>query len=157
MKKDKSNVIDKIEARLQQLEREKDEIEKLYEIDEELLKENTIKMMKTKSSNAQNDNIYVNNKDLNNIQSKVNFQNLPKLEPTMKEKKQSKYKMPESHAESLKYEPSLNDLYSIEEFEPSFTNLANLKIQPSIPKSNTSILVEYLNRGSNSLIDNYIL
>ena len=155
MKKDKSNVIDKIEAKLQQLEREKEEIEKLYEIDEELLKENTLKMIKNKA--LQSDNLYVTNKDISNIKSKIMFQNLPKLEPTIKEKKQSKYKMPDSHAESLKYEPSLLDLYSKDEFEPSFSNLSSLQIQPSIPKTTNSALVEYLNYSSNCLIKNYIL
>jgi len=155
MKKEKSNVIDKIEARLQQLEREKDEIEKLYEIDEEILKENTLKMMKSKVS----DN-YVNNKEINNIKNKITYQNLPKLDaPVTKEKKASKYKMPESHAESLKYEPSLMDLYSKEEFEPSFSNLRNLQSQPSIPKASSGggVLVDYLNHCDNSYINNYIL
>ncbi len=121
-KKNKSNdknIIDIIELKLKELEAEKDEIEILYGIDENILDDFTKKSDLSESIKSASKSV------------KPNFKNLPKLEVSKKEKS-SNYKTPETLVHSLKYEPNIRDLYSESEFEPTFKNLNELKTYPSI-------------------------
>jgi hypothetical protein len=118
-KSNEKNIIDIIELKLKELEREKDEIEILYGIDENILDEFTKKSELSESIKSSGKAV------------KRNFQQLPKLEVSKKEKV-SNYKTPETLTDSLKYEPNIRDLYTEEEFEPTFKNLNQLKSYPSI-------------------------
>jgi hypothetical protein len=141
--KSEKNIIDVIEEKLKQLEREKNEIENLYGIDENILEEYT---NKKQIANFE----YDETKGIKTLKSRTIYANLPKLEaPTKKEIKMS-YKTPESLQDSLKYEPDIKDLLEEDQFEPAFSSLNNLKIPPSIKKGyNISSYVEYLNDDYN--------
>jgi hypothetical protein len=138
------NLIDVIELKLKQLEQEKDEIENMYGIDENILAEYTKKPTEnllTKTKHAK---------------PTLNFKNLPKLEPVAKpaKKVEKQYKTPELLVDSLKYEPNIKELQYEDEFEPTFKNLNNLKTNPSIaPGYNISDYIKYLNNDYNK---NYI-
>jgi hypothetical protein len=137
------NLIDVIDLQLKQLEREKDEIENLYGIDENILKE------------------YINKPDTGTKkttqkQPSLAFTNLPKLEGNAIDKKPKKgdsskvYKTPDQLVDSLKYEPNIKDLLYEDEFEPTFKNLNNLKTTPSItPGYNISDYIKFLNNDFN--------
>ncbi len=147
------NIIDEIELRLQELEKEKDQIEDLYGINEDVLNEYTNNKIINK---ANNDNYKEYNSKINTLYNKTatNQGKLPKLQASEKKEMKSSYKIPETLQESLKYEPSIKDLLDEEEFEPSYTNLNSLKIHPSIPgPSDISNYIDFINREYN---ENYI-
>jgi hypothetical protein len=140
MNKGSKNLIDVIELKLKLLEKEKDDIENMYGIDENILKEYTSKPTDKKTAK----------------QPSLTFINLPKLESTIqKPKKVDKvYKTPELLVDSLKYEPNIKDLLYEDEFEPTFKNLKNLKSKPSIAAGhNINEYIKYLNNDFNK---NYI-
>jgi hypothetical protein len=144
------NIIDEIEERLKQLEKEKDEIENMYGIDENILKEytNTNNSVKYKSHSSSNENV------ASLLKNKSTYNNLPKLDVTIKKENKIAYKTPDTLQDSLKYEPNIKDLLDDNEFEPSYTNLNNLKTKASIPKGyNISWYIENLNED---YIDNYL-
>jgi hypothetical protein len=114
-------LIDSIEDRLKELEKEKNEIESLYGIDENILQ--TYKKPTANKTNSSK-----------NIQKTSLYNNLPKLETTHKKDKSISYKTPDTLQDSLRYEPNIKDLYSEKEFEPSFINIDNLKVKPSIQR-----------------------
>ncbi len=133
-----NNVIDAIEERLKELEKEKDEIENKYGIDKNILEELTIPKEKKKRKNK----------------STTLYDNLPKLDSIKKKENTIPYKTPESLQESLKYEPSLKDLLDPNDFEPSFSNMNHLKSKPSIRKGfKLSTYIDYINE---EYINNYI-
>ena len=116
-----SNVIDSIDKRLEMLEKQKEEIQKKFGIDEALL-------------NA----ININNNQINlpnHLMRKTNkpkregYENLTKIEvfPKINEKYSNNYKTPEKLIDSLKYEPNINDLITEEEFVPKFSNFQESK------------------------------
>ena len=73
---------------------------------------------------------------------------LPKLDSGLKKELNTKsfYKTPDALQDSLKYEPNIKDLLDVNDLEPSFTNLNNLKTSPFIPKgSNISNYVDTIN------------
>lgn len=144
------NMIDIIEQRLIQLEKEKEDIENLYGIDENILKEFT-----KDTQNVINATKNLTNSKLNKTHStkQSQYDNLPKLQITKKEIKKN-YKTPETIVDSLKYEPNINDLLDNEEFEPSFTNLNNLKTAPSLQKG--FAINKYISYKSKYYEDNYI-
>jgi hypothetical protein len=130
------NMIDVIEERLKQLEREKEEIENEYGINEDILQEYTKKPIKIEKIKP------------------VNYNNLPKLEIRKKETIKNNYKTPDTLVDSLKYEPDINDLLDPDEFESKYTNIHNIKSNPSIPKEyNTK---EYINFLLEEYNNNYL-
>jgi hypothetical protein len=170
MSEESENIIDVIEQRLRQLELEKDQIEKIYGINEDLIKEYTT------SNNLINakENININNRNsklhsytnTNNLPaatiSKKNYYAstnipLPKLENTNKKEinlKNTNYKTPESLQDSLKYEPNIKDLLDQDDLEPDFKSINNLKTNPFIPKS--SNISEYIDDLNDDYFDNHI-
>ena len=163
---DSENIIDAIEERLKQLELEKDNIEKMYGINEDLIKEysnnstNNINFNNLNNKSKFPSKINTTNKISQNFNTKNYYTNtstpLPKLETqtTRKDFKNSLYKTPESLQDSLKYEPSIKDLLDENDLEPSFSNLNNLKTNPFIAKS--SNISEYINHINEDYISNYI-
>ena len=146
MNNDSKNILDVIEDKLKKLEQEKDEIENLYGIDENILNEYSSMSINEKQKSKQNYN-------LNKLQN-VHYENLPKLDVIKKDNK-TFYKIPDSLQDSLKYEPKIKDLFDEKDFEPSFTNLNNLKTNPTIPKGfQIKTYVEYLNED---YIKNYCI
>lgn len=128
-KEDNKNIIDVIDARLEQLKREQEEIEKNYGIDEQLL-----------NSFSFSGRIYIPTPQEKITLSKSNkrtyFTNLTKIDDTIKPKEPKvQYKTPEMLIDSLKNEPNIKDLLDKETFEPTFTSLNVLKSKPSIQKS----------------------
>jgi hypothetical protein len=163
---DCENIIDAIEERLKQLEQEKDNIEKMYGINEDLIKEYSNHSTNNNNFNNQNNKsrfpskLNTTNKLSQNFNTKNYYTNtttpLPKLEiqTTKKDFKNSLYKTPESLQDSLKYEPSIKDLLDENDLEPSFSNLNNLKTNPFIAKS--SNISVYINHINEDYISNYI-
>lgn len=122
-----SDVISSIDRRLEQLEKEREEIEKKYGIDENIL-----------NSFSFTDKIIKFPPNLTQPipkPKKINYENITKIEDvvTIKEIKVN-YKTPETLLDSLKYEPNINDLKDKEIFEPSYTSLNKLKSKPTIPQ-----------------------
>jgi len=139
------NILNEIEQRLNMLEKEKNEMENLYGIDEDIINDSSvIKSHFEKTTEIKNKfnsaRIYENS-------------NLPKLEIKKKEIKRI-YKTPEILKDSLKYEPAINDLRSEKEFEPSFSFHHKIENNPYIPKgSSVNNYVRYLNED---YIQNYL-
>ena len=134
-----NNVIDSIDKRLEMLEKQKEEIQKKFGIDEATL--NSIKI---------NDNQIQYPQYLKRIgkPKREGYGNLTKIE-VLKDKKNEKeknlninYKTPEKLIDSLKYEPNINDLIQEDEFMPKFTNIKDPKsksINPSTYEINNYI------------------
>jgi hypothetical protein len=143
---EEENVLNAIEERLKMLEKEKNEIENLYGIDEYILNDpSLLKYQMEKTTEFKNTKIST---------KKFEHTNLPKLEIKKQEVKRI-YKTPEIFKDSLKYEPALNDLRLENEFEPSFCSLNNkMESYPYIPKeSNLNTYIKYL---SEKYIQNYL-
>lgn len=175
-----TNIIDVIEERLRQLELEKDQIEKTYGINEDLIKEYS----GSSSNNISKGDNFINSKENININltkltsakifsntnnsgpsSTINKKNyyastnvqIPKLEnPNKKETimKNTNYKTPEFLQDSLKYEPNIKDLLDINDLQPDFKSLNNLKTNPFIPKS--SNISEYIDDLTDDYFENYL-
>ena len=116
-----NNVIDSIDKRLEMLEKQKEEIQKKFGIDEATLNSINISGHKIKYPS------YLNKKM--GIPKREGYENLTKIE-VLKDRDKDKerysninYKTPEKLIDSLKYEPNINDLITEEEFVPKFTNL----------------------------------
>ena len=116
-----NNVIDSIDKRLEMLEKQKEEIQKKFGIDEATLNSINISGHKIKYPS------YLNKKM--GIPKREGYENLTKIE-VLKDRDKDKerysninYKTPEILIDSLKYEPNINDLITEEEFVPKFTNL----------------------------------
>jgi hypothetical protein len=134
------NVIDMIEERLKQLEKEKEEMEKLYNLDENLLKEVT----SSNNINITNNKSSLKKKTISHPQP--NYENLTKLDVSFKKELKKFYKTPNTLQDSLKFEPDIKDLLLKDEFEPTFTNNKNIKLGPTIPKGfNISLYIDYIN------------
>ena len=113
-----NNVIDSIDKRLEMLEKQKEEIQKKFGIDEALL-----------------NSININNNLPSHLTKKTikpkreGYENLTKIAvmPKLGEKYNNNYKTPEKLIDSLKYEPNINDLITEEEFLPKFSNFQESK------------------------------
>ena len=131
------DVIDQIEYKLKQLEKEKNEIENLYGIDENILN-NYLTVQENIKNKISTKKVVSNNK-------MRNYDNLPGLEYKKPEEKKKNYKTPETLQDSLKYEPNLNDLLDENEFEPNFNSLSDLKTTPTIHKGfDSRVYIEYI-------------
>ena len=141
--KNEKNIIDVIEAKLKQWEKEKNEIEDLYGIDENILEEYSTKNYVPYVDQDQK-------KPCKTSKTKTMSSNLPKLEASSKKISKTFYKTPETLQDSLKYEPDIKDLLEEDEFEPSFASLNTIKISPSIKKGyNIGSYLEYINKDYN--------
>jgi len=140
------DVIDQIEFKLKQLEKEKNEIENLYGVDENMLS-NYLTVQENIKNKISNKKIVQNNK-------MRNYDNLVDLEYKKPQEKKIAYKTPETLQDSLKYEPNLKDLLDETEFEPNFNSLYDLKTTPTIPRGFD--IKDYVNYVQNEYINYYI-
>ena len=116
-----NNIIDSIDKRLEMLEKQKEEIQKKFGIDENSL--NSININGYQRYYPQ----FLNKKIVN--PRREGYENLTKIE-VLKQKEKVKninYKTPEKLIDSLKYEPYINDLVKGNEFFPTFNNIKDPK------------------------------
>ena len=139
-------VIDQIEEKLKQLEKEKNDIENLYGIDQNILSDYL--------SVQENIKKKINSKKFIEKNNKRNYESLGKLEYKKPEEKKMKYKTPEEFQETLKYEPNLYDLLDKEEFEPKFSSIDDLKTKPNFVRNFD--VKEYNDYRFNEYFDNYL-
>ena len=112
-----NNVLDSIDKRLEMLEKQKEEIQKKYGINEATLNSININDIRIKK---------VNKPKLEGSQNLTKIEVLKTSEKT-KVNKNINYKTPEKLIDSLKYEPNINDLIQEDEFVPKFTNVKDRK------------------------------
>ena len=119
-----NNVIDSIDKKLEMLEKQKEEIQKKFGIDEATL--NSIKINDNQIQYPQYLKKYGKPK-------REGYDHLTKIE-VLKDKNKEKdknininYKTPEKLIDSLKYEPNINDLVQEDEFVPKFSNINDPK------------------------------
>ena len=120
-----NNVIDSIDKRLEMLEKQKEEIQKKFGIDEAILNSININDHQIKYPQYLNKKFGMPKREL--------YGNLTKIE-VLKDKNKEKeknininYKTPEKLIDSLKYEPNINDLIQEDEFKPKFFNIKEPK------------------------------
>ena len=103
------------------LEKQKEEIQKKFGIDENILKSININDYQMKYSNYPI-------KKINKAKKEI-YQNLTKIEVQKEPEiiKNINYKTPEKLVDSLKYEPNINDLIDEKEFKPIFKNIKESK------------------------------
>ena len=112
-----NNVLDSIDKRLEMLEKQKEEIQRKYGINEATLNSININDIRIKK---------VNKPKLEGSQNLTKIEVIKTSEKT-KVNKNINYKTPEKLIDSLKYEPNINDLIQEDEFLPKFTNLKDPK------------------------------
>ena len=112
-----NNVIDSIDKRLEMLEKQKEEIQRKYGINEATLNSINISDIRIKR---------VTKPKLEGSQNLTKIEVLKDIEKT-KINKNINYKTPEKLIDSLKYEPNINDLIQEDEFVPKFTNIKEPK------------------------------
>ena len=112
-----NNVIDSIDKRLEMLEKQKEEIQKKYGINEATLNSININDIRIKKVSKPK------------IEGSQNLTKIEVLKDTEKTKinKNINYKTPEKLIDSLKYEPNINDLITEDEFAPKFSNVKEPK------------------------------
>ena len=112
-----NNVLDSIDKRLEMLEKQKEEIQRKYGINEATLNSININDIRIKK---------VNKPKLEGSQNLTKIEVLKTSEKT-KVNKNINYKTPEKLIDSLKYEPNINDLIQEDEFVPKFINIKEPK------------------------------
>ena len=112
-----NNVLDSIDKRLEMLEKQKEEIQRKYGINEATLNSININDIRIKK---------VNKPKLEGSQNLTKIEVMKTSEKT-KVNKNINYKTPEKLIDSLKYEPNINDLIQEDEFVPKFTNIKEPK------------------------------
>ena len=112
-----NNVLDSIDKRLEMLEKQKEEIQRKYGINEATLNSINISDIRIKK---------VTKPKLEGSQNLTKIEVLKDTEKT-KINKNINYKTPEKLIDSLKYEPNINDLIQEDEFVPKFTNIKEPK------------------------------
>ena len=112
-----NNVIDSIDKRLEMLEKQKEEIQRKYGINEATLNSINISDIRIKK---------VTKPKLEGSQNLTKIEVLKDTEKT-KINKNINYKTPEKLIDSLKYEPNINDLIQEDEFCPKFSNVKEPK------------------------------
>ena len=112
-----NNVLDSIDKRLEMLEKQKEEIQRKYVINEATLNSININDIRIKK---------VNKPKLEGSQNLTKIEVIKTSEKT-KVNKNINYKTPEKLIDSLKYEPNINDLIQEDEFVPKFTNIKEPK------------------------------
>ena len=112
-----NNVLDSIDKRLEMLEKQKEEIQRKYGINEATLNSININDIRIKK---------VNKPKLEGSQNLTKIEVIKTSEKT-KVNKNINYKTPEKLIDSLKYEPNINDLIQEDEFVPKYTNIKESK------------------------------
>ena len=112
-----NNVLDSIDKRLEMLEKQKEEIQRKYGINEATLNSININDIRIKK---------VNKPKLEGSQNLTKIEVIKTSEKT-KVNKNINYKTPEKLIDSLKYEPNINDLIQEDEFVPKFINIKEPK------------------------------
>ena len=112
-----NNVLDSIDKRLEMLEKQKEEIQRKYGINEATLNSININDIRIKK---------MNKPKLEGSQNLTKIEVIKTSEKT-KVNKNINYKTPEKLIDSLKYEPNINDLIQEDEFVPKFTNIKEPK------------------------------
>ena len=112
-----NNVLDSIDKRLEMLEKQKEEIQRKYGINEATLNSININDIRIKK---------LNKPKLEGSQNLTKIEVIKAPEKT-KVNKNINYKTPEKLIDSLKYEPNINDLIQEDEFVPKFTNIKEPK------------------------------
>ena len=120
-----NSVIDSIDKRLEILEKQKEEIQKKFGIDETTL--NSININDHQIKYPQ----YISKKmGIPKREMYGNFTKIEVLRDKNKEKEKNlniNYKTPEKLLDSLKYEPNINDVIQEDEFIPKFSNIKDPK------------------------------
>ena len=109
--------IDSIDKRLEMLEKQKEEIQRKYGINEATLNSINISDIRIKK---------VTKPKLEGSQNLTKIEVFKGNEKT-KINKNINYKTPEKLIDSLKYEPNINDLIQEDEFVPKYTNIKEPK------------------------------
>ena len=124
-----NNVIFSIDKRLEQLEKQKEEIQKKYGINESLL--NSININDNKFHYPQ----YINKKITKPKLEDSKYLTKIEVKPSNEKSKNLNinYKTPEKLVDSLKYEPNINDLIKEDEFVPKFSNMKEPKTKSINP------------------------
>ena len=112
-----NNVLDSIDKRLEMLEKQKEEIQRKYGINEATLNSININDIRIKK---------LNKPKLEGSQNLTKIEVIKTSEKT-KVNKNINYKTPEKLIDSLKYEPNINDLIQEDEFVPKYTNIKEPK------------------------------
>ena len=133
-----NNVIDSIDKRLEMLEKQKEEIQRKYGINEATLNSINISDIRIKK---------VTKPKLEGSQNLTKIEVLKDTEKT-KINKNINYKTPEKLIDSLKYEPNINDLIQEDEFVPKYTNIKEPKSKSINPP--TYDINEYIDDVINS-------
>lgn len=123
------NIIDAIDERLEMLEKEKEEIEKKFGLDQNFLK--TFSFTDNLSQNT-----YMS-KTKQHKPKKINYEKLTKINNVKYEQEPliNNYKTPDKLMNSLKYEPNINELLDQENFKPVFTSLNTNQTTLSNPRT----------------------
>ena len=138
-----NNVLDSIDKRLEMLEKQKEEIQRKYGINEATLNSININDIRIKK---------VNKPKLEGSQNLTKIEVIKTSEKT-KVNKNINYKTPEKLIDSLKYEPNINDLIQEDEFVPKFTNIKEPKSKSINPP--TYDINEYIDEFINHKKDCY--
>ena len=107
-----NNVLDSIDKRLEMLEKQKEEIQRKYGINEATLNSININDIRIKK---------VNKPKLEGSQTLTKIEVIKNVEKS--KIKNINYKTPEKLIDSLKYEPNIYDLIQEDEFVPKFSNI----------------------------------
>ena len=120
-----NNVLDSIDKRLEMLEKQKEEIQRKYGINEATLNSINISDIRIKR---------VTKPKLEGSQNLTKIEVIKDTEKT-KINKNINYKTPEKLIDSLKYEPNINDLIQEDEFVPKFSNVQEPKSKSTNPQT----------------------
>ena len=140
-----NNVIDSIDKRLEMLEKQKEEIQKKFGIDEATLNSININENQIKFPQYLNKKMGMPKRELNGNLTKIEV-----LKDKNKEKEKNiniNYKTPEKLIDSLKYEPNIKDLIEEDEFAPKFYNIEDPKSKSTNPP--TFEISEYIDEVIN--------
>ena len=111
-----NNVLDSIDKRLEMLEKQKEEIQRKYGINEATLNSININDIRIKK---------INKPKLEGSQTLTKIEVIKNVEKS--KIKNINYKTPEKLIDSLKYEPNIYDLIQEDEFVPKFSNIKEPK------------------------------
>ena len=111
-----NNVLDSIDKRLEMLEKQKEEIQRKYGINEATLNSININDIRIKK---------INKPKLEGSQALTKIEVIKNVEKS--KIKNINYKTPEKLIDSLKYEPNIYDLIQEDEFVPKFSNIKEPK------------------------------
>lgn len=142
-----NNILNQIDERLNLLQKEKEKLEEIYGLNENLIREQDIDI-----------NQYLNVKLKKPTQYEKLIKNIPSLEKDppndISHYKQNKIYAPsEKYLQTLKYEPNINDLKDEDEYE--YCEKVVNYIYPSINPIKEDEIEEYLDDFDDNIINNF--